>query len=201
MPRSGKAIPPPPAADDYEQTEDENETGTETETREVDPKTAQRLAALKKAQASRMAKAELKRKEKAVADFESTQRKEEISRKFDELQERLGKKPKAPTPPTPKADDEPSDDEEPVAVKPKQSKAYTSKKTAPKKPKKKVVVQEESSSSESEEEVVVKRKKKSKPKRRVVYETETDSEDEYVNHVRSTAAAYYQLMFLVNIPV
>ena len=65
MPRSGKAIPPPPAADDDVQTEDENETGTETETREVDPKTAQRLAALKKAQASRMAKAELKRKEKA----------------------------------------------------------------------------------------------------------------------------------------
>ena len=160
-----------------------------------DPKRAQRLAALQKAQASRMAKAELKRKEKAVADYESTQRKEEISRKFDELQERLGKKPKAPTPPTPKADDEPSEAEEPVAVKPKQSKAQTSKKTAPKKPKKKVVVQEESSSSESEEEVVVKRKKKSKPKRRVVYETETDSEDEYVNHVRSKAAAYYKLMF------
>ena len=163
-----------------------------------DPKRAQRLAALQKAQASRMAKAELKRKEKAVADFESTQRKEEISRKFDELQERLGKKPKAPTPPAPKADDEASDDEEPVAVKPaKQKKAApTSKKAAPKKTKKTVVVQEESSSSESEEEeVVVKRKKKSKPKRRVVYETETDSEDEYVNHVRSKAAAYYKLMF------
>jgi len=29
----------------------------------------------------------------------------------------------------------------------------------------------------------------------VVYETETDSEDEYVNHVRSKAAAYYKLMF------
>ena len=163
-----------------------------------DPKRAQRLAALQKAQASRMAKAELKRKEKAVADFESTQRKEEISRKFDELQERLGKKPKAPTPSTPKADDEASDDAEPVAVKPKQKKAApTSKKAAPKKPKKTVVVQEESSSSESEEEeVVVKRKKKrSKPKRRVVYESETDSEDEYVNHVRSKAAAYYKMMF------
>mgnify|MGYP006879293778 FL=1 len=155
------------------------------------------MAALQKAQASRMAKAELKRKEKAVADYGITQRKEEISRKFDELQERLGKKPKAPTPPTPKeANDEASSDEEPLEVKPKQKKAApTSKKAAPKKPKKKVVVQEEPSSSESEEEVVVKRKKKSKSKRRVVYETETDSEDEYVNHVRSRAAAYYKLMF------
>ena len=103
MPRSGKAIPPPPAADEYEQTEDENETGPETETPEVDPKTAQRLAAVKKAQASRMAKAELKRKEKAVADYESSQRKEEISRKFDELQERLGKKTPAKPPPSPPA--------------------------------------------------------------------------------------------------
>ena len=186
LPSSEEDEPPAP-----EYSDEEPEPAQD----QPDPKRAQRLAALQKAQASRMAKAELKRKEKAVADFESTQRKEEISRKFDELQERLGKKPKAPTPPAPKADDEPSDDEEPVAVKPKQSKARTSKKTAPKKPKKKVVVQEESSSSESEEEVVVKRKKKSKPKRSVVYETETDSEDEYVNHVRSKAAAYYKLMF------
>ena len=186
LPSSEEDEPPAP-----EYSDEEPEPAQD----QPDPKRAQRLAALQKAQASRMAKAELKRKEKAVADYESTQRKEEISRKFDELQERLGKKPKAPTPPTPKADDEPSDDEEPVAVKPKQSKAQTSKKTTPKKPKKKVVVQEEPSSSESEEEVVVKRKKKSKPKRRVVYETETDSEDEYVNHVRSKAAAYYKLMF------
>ena len=144
MPRSGKAIPPPPAVDDYEQTEDENETGTETETREVDPKTAQRLAALKKAQASRMAKAELKRKEKAVADYESTQRKEEISRKFDELQERLGKKTPAKPPPPPPADSEASDEEEPIQVKPKK-KAAPKAKPAPKPKKKKVVVQEESS--------------------------------------------------------
>ena len=186
LPSSEEDEPPAP-----EYSDEEPEPAQD----QPDPKRAQRLAALQKAQASRMAKAELKRKEKAVADFESTQRKEEISRKFDELQERLGKKPKAPTPPAPKADDEPSDDEEPVAVKPKQKLAApTSKKTAHKK-KKKVVVQEESSSSDSEEEVVVKRKKKSKPKRRVVYESETDSEDEYINHVRNRAAAYYKLMF------
>lgn len=194
MPRTGTDNLPSSEEDEPPAPEYSDEEGEPAQD-QPDPKRAQRLAALQKAQASRMAKAELKRKEKAVADYESTQRKEEISRKFDELQERLGKKPKAPTPPTPKADDEPSDDEEPVAVKPKQSKAQTSKKTTPKKPKKKVVVQEEPSSSESEEEVVVKRKKKSKPKRRVVYETETDSEDEYVNHVRSKAAAYYKLMF------
>ena len=129
-------------------SEEDEPPAPEYSDEEPDPKRAQRLAALQKAQASRMAKAELKRKEKAVADFESTQRKEEISRKFDELQERLGKKPKAPPPPAPKADDEASDDEEPVAVKPaKQTKtAPTSKKAAPKKPKKTVVVQEESSS-------------------------------------------------------
>ena len=198
MPRTGTDNLPPNSEEDEPPSPEYSDAEPEPAQDQPDPKRAQRLAALQKAQASRMAKAELKRKEKAVADFESTQRKEEISRKFDELQERLGKKPKAPTPPTPKADDNPSDDEElkqPVAVKPKQSKAQTSKKTTPKKPKKKVVVQEESSSSESEEEVVVKRKKKSKPKRRVVYETETDSEDEYVNHVRSKAAAYYKLMF------
>ena len=195
MPRTGTDNLPPNSEEDEPQFPEYSDAEPEPAQDQPDPKRAQRLAALQKAQASRMAKAELKRKEKAVADYESTQRKEEISRKFDELQERLGKKPKAPTPPTPKADDNPSDDEEPVAVKPKQSKAHTSKKTAPKKPKKKVVVQEEPSSSESEEEVVVKRKKKSKPKRRVVYETETDSEDEYINHVRSKAAAYYKLMF------
>ena len=78
-----------------------------------------------------------------------------------------------------------------------QKKAASTAKSEPKKPKKKPaqIVQSDSSESESEEEVVVKRKKKSKPKRRVVYETETDSEDEYVNHVRSRAAAYYKLMF------
>ena len=195
MPRTGTDNLPPNSEEDEPLSPEYSDAEPEPAQDQPDPKRAQRLAALQKAQASRMAKAELKRKEKAVADYESTQRKEEISRKFDELQERLGKNPKAPTPPAPKADDEASDDEEPVAVKPKQSKAQTSKKTAPTKPKKKVVVQEESSSSESEEEVVVKRKKKSKPKRRVVYETETDSEDEYINHVRSKAAAYYKLMF------
>ena len=65
----------------------------------VDPKRAQRLAALEKATQSRMAKAELKRKEKALSDYESLQRKDEISRKNDELQERLGNKP---TPAAPK---------------------------------------------------------------------------------------------------
>ena len=196
MPRTGTENLPPSSEEDEPPAPEYSDEEPETTQDQPDPKRAQRLAALQKAQASRMAKAELKRKEKAVADYESTQRKEEISRKFDELQERLGKKPKAPTPPTPKANDEASSDEEPLEVKPKQkSAAPTSKKAAPKKPKKKVVVQEEPSSSESEEEVVVKRKKKSKSKRRVVYETETDSEDEYVNHVRSRAAAYYKLMF------
>ena len=197
MPRTGTENLPPRCEEDEPPAPEYSDEEPETTQDQPDPKRAQRLAALQKAQASRMAKAELKRKEKAVADYESTQRKEEISRKFDELQERLGKKPKAPTPPTPKeANDEASSDEEPLEVKPKQKKAApTSKKAAPKKPKKKVVVQEEPSSSESEEEVVVKRKKKSKSKRRVVYETETDSEDEYVNHVRSSAAAYYKLMF------
>ena len=196
MPRTGTENLPPSSEEDEPPAPEYSDEEPETTQDQPDPKRAQRLAALQKAQASRMAKAELKRKEKAVADYESTQRKEEISRKFDELQERLGKKPKAPTPPTPKANDEASSDEEPLEVKPKQKRAApTSKKAAPKKPKKKVVVQEEPSSSESEEEVVVKRKKKSKSKRRVVYETETDSEDEYVNHVRSRAAAYYKLMF------
>ena len=197
MPRTGTENLLPSSEEDEPPAPEYSDEEPETTQDQPDPKRAQRLAALQKAQASRMAKAELKRKEKAVADYESTQRKEEISRKFDELQERLGKKPKAPTPPTPKeANDEASSDEEPLEVKPKQKKAApTSKKAAPKKPKKKVVVQEEPSSSESEEEVVVKRKKKSKPTRRVVYETETDSEDEYVNHVRSRAAAYYKLMF------
>ena len=197
MPRTGTENLPPSSEEDEPPAPEYSDEEPETTQDQPDPKRAQRLAALQKAQASRMAKAELKRKEKAVADYESTQRKEEISRKFDELQERLGKKPKAPTPPTPKANDEASSDEEPLEVKPKQKRAApTSKKAAPKKPKKKVVVQEEPSSSESEEEVVVKRKKKrSKPTRRVVYESETDSEDEYINHVRSRAAAYYKLMF------
>ena len=110
MPRTGTDNLPPNSEEDEPPSPEYSDAEPEPAQDQPDPKRAQRLAALQKAQASRMAKAELKRKEKAVADYESTQRKEEISRKFDELQERLGKKPKAPTPPTPKADDEPSDD-------------------------------------------------------------------------------------------
>ena len=165
-----------------------------------DPKQVQRMAALKKAQSSRMANADIKRKEKALSDYESLQRKDEISRKFDELQERLRNKTK-PQPVTSKAEpkeDMDQDDEPAIAVKKPKKPAPKKKKQVPKK----VVYVEESDSSSSEDEepqqVIVKKKKKSsKSKKKVVYESESDdsSDDERGQTVRRTAAMYYKLMF------
>lgn len=203
MPRSSskvvtKNVPQDePSEDEYNESDEQPQ-----EQPPEDPKKAQRLAALKKAQASRMAKAELKRKEKALADYESMQRKDEISRKFDELQERLGNKPKTkPQPPVSKDEDiEEPTDEVPAKAKPKKA-APKKKKSAPKPA---VVVEESgSSSSEDEEPVIVKKKKKrakTKPPKKpvVVYETESDSDsdnDRYLHAVRSKASQYYNMMF------
>ena len=206
MPRSStkvtKTVPQDePSEDEYDDSEEQPREQPPPED-SIDPKKAQRLAALQKAQASRMAKAELKRKEKALADYESLQRKDEISRKFDELQERLGNKPKTkPQPPVSKDEDiEEPTDEVPAKAKPKKV-APKKKQTAPKPA---VVVEEsESSSSEDEEPVIVKKKKKrpkAKPKKKpvVVYETESDSDsddDRYLHAVRSKASQYYNMMF------
>ena len=183
-------------------SEDDDVVQDQDQPAKPDPKQAQRMAALQKAQTSRMANAEIKRKEKALSDYESLQRKDEISRKFDELQERLGNKPKPkPKPVIPKEepkDDTGHDDEPVIPVK-------KPKKTTPKRkkqvPKQAVYVEEsESSSSEDDEppQVVINKKKKtSKPKKKVVYESGSDSssDDERGQTIRRTAAMYYKLMF------
>jgi hypothetical protein len=171
-----------------------------------DPKKVQRLAALKKAQATRMANADIKRKEKALSDYESLQRKDEISRKFDELQERLANPTKSKAKVVLKEEPEDvtdQDDTPAISVKKSKQKLAPVKKKKPV-PKKVVYVEEsESSSSEDEEpeQVVIRKKKKKpkpKPKKKIVYESsdsDSGSDDGHVHNVRKKAAMYYKLMF------
>jgi len=187
MPRSRKSHEDIPTDESLELNDEMDEID------EHDPKRTQRLNALKKAQESRMAKAELRRKEKAIADFESAQRKDEISKKFDELQERLGTKSSETIHKALVDSNNVSSKAESV------SKAKNKSKNI--KPKtKQIVEKEESSSTESSEDeppvVIKKRKSRKRREPRVVYELDSSSsDDERVQNVRRKAAMYYKTMF------